>query len=63
MACLALTAQVWLPKGPGPKVTGLGRSPCARFPDRSQERAYRPADHYEAPDRQLTPSDLVPSQR
>ncbi|MFC9248943.1 hypothetical protein ACFT7S_34400 [Streptomyces sp. NPDC057136] len=43
------------------EVTGFGRSPCARFPDRSQERAYRPADHYEAPDRQLTPPDLVPS--
>ncbi|MEU3740059.1 hypothetical protein AB0E78_23695 [Streptomyces sp. NPDC032198] len=45
------------------EVTGLGRSPCARFPDRSQERAYRPADHYEAPDRQLTPPALVPRQR
>ncbi|MFG2653304.1 hypothetical protein [Streptomyces sp. NPDC048436] len=43
------------------EVTGLGSSPCARFPDRSQERAYRPTDHYAAPDRQLTPPDLVPS--
>ncbi|MFE6164553.1 hypothetical protein ACFQ7F_37205 [Streptomyces sp. NPDC056486] len=45
------------------EVTGLGRSPCARFPDPSQERAYRSVDQYEEPDRQLTPPDLVPSRR
>ncbi|MFF1694497.1 hypothetical protein ACFVXC_12820 [Streptomyces sp. NPDC058257] len=45
------------------EVTGLGSSPCARFPDRSQERAYRSVDQYEAPDRQLTPPALVPSGR
>ena len=43
------------------EVTGLGTSPCARFPDRSQERAYRPADYYGVPDRRLTPPDLVPN--
>lgn len=45
------------------EVTGLGSSPCARFPDRAQERAYRPADHYTDPDRQLIPPDLTPGRR
>ncbi|MGW5864857.1 hypothetical protein ACWFRJ_22095 [Streptomyces sp. NPDC055239] len=45
------------------EVSGLGRSPCARFPDSSQERAYRPADSYGDPDRQLTPPALVPDRR
>ncbi|WP_159073438.1 hypothetical protein [Streptomyces sp. RTd22] len=45
------------------EITGLGTSPCARFPDRSQERAYRPTDYFGTPERQLTPPDLVPNRR
>jgi len=45
------------------EVTGMGRSPCARYPDRSQERAYHSADPYETPDRQLAPPALVPGGR
>ncbi|MGW6318089.1 hypothetical protein [Streptomyces sp. NPDC055099] len=45
------------------EVTGLGSSPCARFPDRTQARAYRPADPYTAPDQQLIPPVLVPGRR
>lgn len=45
------------------EVTGLGSSPCARFPDRAQERAYRAADPYTEPDQQLIPPDLVPGRR
>jgi len=45
------------------EVVSLGTSPCARFPDRAQERAYRPAGYWETPNRRLTPPALVPDRR